>query len=149
MDTIFEIDDIDTHAEEAENVTEDVPVKPKKEPKIKKKKEMSEDRKEKLREQLSRGRKTIADKRAKAKLEKSQQEPKVATTTKKEDNIKIQVKPQSNNNDDLRNEISELKKLILEGRKPREEIKKEIKKPPTPPQVKHEPPKPILKKDPY
>jgi hypothetical protein len=26
-----------------------------------------------------------------------------------------------NNNDDLRNEISELKKLILEGRKPKEE----------------------------
>ena len=128
MDTIFEIDEIDTP--QPETVQEEKPKK--KEPKIKKKKEMSEERKQKLREQLSRGRKTLADKRAKKKAEaepkkeKSQQEEKVATTIEKSqqepkvENIKIEVKQKKNNNDDLRNEISELKKLILEGRQPKE-----------------------------
>ena len=128
METIFEIDDVDTPQPELAEEP-----KKKKEPKIKKKKEMSEERKQKLREQLSRGRKTLADKRAKKKAEaepkkeKSQQEEKVATTIEKSqqepkvENIKIEVKQKKNNNDDLRNEISELKKLILEGRKPKEE----------------------------
>ena len=31
-----------------------------------------------------------------------------------------------NNNDDLRNEISELKKLILEGRKPKEPVQPKV-----------------------
>lgn len=132
METIFEIDDIETP--QPETAQEEKPKK--KEPKIKKKKEMSEERKQKLREQLSRGRKTLADKRAKKKAEaepkkeKSQQqakqsEEKVATRAEKSqqepkvENIKMDVK--KNNNDDLRNEISELKKLILEGRKPKEE----------------------------
>tara|TARA_R110001592_G_scaffold134821_1_gene350689 strand:+ start:243 stop:779 length:537 start_codon:yes stop_codon:yes gene_type:complete len=124
MDTIFEIDEIDTP--QPETIEEEKPKK--KEPKIKKKKEMSEERKQKLREQLSRGRKTLADKRAKKKAEpkkeKSQQEEKVATRNEKSqqepkvENIKMEVK--KNNNDDLRNEISELKKLILEGRQPKE-----------------------------
>jgi len=52
MDTIFEIDDID------QPISETKETKPKKEPKIKKKKAMSEERRQALREQLSRGRAT-------------------------------------------------------------------------------------------
>ena len=140
MDTIFEIDDVETP--EPETAQEEP--KKKKEPKIKKKKEMSEERKQKLREQLSRGRKTLADKRAKKKAEtppkkeKSQQEEKVAIRNEKSqqepkvENIKMDIAKQQNknNNDDLRNEISELKKLILEGRKPKEEpVQPKVEKP--------------------
>jgi len=114
MDTIFELEDVDSNHEVSEKV--------KKEPKIKKKREMSEERKQKLREQLARGRKTLADKRAKKKSETKPAEPKIEKVEKvKTENIKMEVK--NNDNDYLRNEITELKKLILEGRKPKEEKK--------------------------
>ena len=121
MDTIFEIEDIDN-----DKTTETPSSKPvKKEPKIKKKKEMSEERKQKLRLQLSKGRKTLADKRAKIKSEKVEPEPVKKVEKVKKENMKIEIK--SNDNDYLKNEISELKKLILEGRKQKEEIpKKEV-----------------------
>jgi predicted nucleic acid-binding Zn-ribbon protein len=120
MDTIFEIEDIDNTPE----TPSEKPVK--KEPKIKKKKEMSEERKQKLRDQLSKGRKTLADKRAKIKSERVEPEPVKKVEKVKKENMKIEIK--SNDNDYLKNEISELKKLILEGRTQKEEIKKEVPK---------------------
>tara|TARA_R110001606_G_scaffold376934_2_gene535788 strand:- start:12 stop:539 length:528 start_codon:yes stop_codon:yes gene_type:complete len=136
METIFEIDDIE------QPVPETKPTKPKKEPKIKKKKEMSEERRQALREQLSRGRATLAKKREAKKGGNKETEKKVPIKKEKpvkNENVKMEVekvKP-SSNNDDLRNEISELKKLILEGRKPRE--------PPAPQPVK-EKPEPVKEK---
>ena len=118
MDTIFEIEDI----EHTPEIIDDKPVK--KEPKIKKKKEMSEERKQKLRDQLSKGRKTLADKRAKIKSERVEPEPVKKVDKVKKDNINLEII--SNDSNYLKNEISELKKLILEGRRiPKEETIKE------------------------
>ena len=121
MDTIFEIDDIDKPVEEKQE-------KPKREPKIRKKKEMSEERRQKLLENLSRGRKTLAEKRAKAKGEKPKEEKKVIKKEEKAEDSNIRnIKPTSNN-EDLRNEISELKKLILENRRSEKSSQQQEKK---------------------
>ena len=116
METIFEIDDID---QPQEKKTEK---KPKKEPKIKKKKEMSEERRQALREQLSRGRATLAKKREQKKTvpKDLKKEPVPKKEKPKDKLIQVLETPEliepKTKDLDLRKEISELKKLILEGR---------------------------------
>ena len=82
---------------------------------------MSEERKQKLREQLSRGRETIKARREAKKAGTPVEKKAPVKKPVKKENVKMEVgevKP-SSNNDDLRLEIGELRKLILEVRKPR------------------------------
>jgi len=134
MDTIFEIEDVEKPAPEPA---------PKKEPKIKKKRVMSEERKEKLRAQLAKGRLTMANKRAEAKKLKATTKPAQEPAPEKQPEPAPEPEPSPepapeplkqktvrkpklkasepinipNNNEDLRNEIRELKNLFLEHQK--------------------------------